>query len=62
MFQQFIAIISGSRYLRSYSSNICVVDAYGLQVVPCGQLSLDSLKKVKVLRNRPEYLEGGVEV
>jgi hypothetical protein len=24
MFQQFIAIIRGSYYLRSYSSNICV--------------------------------------
>jgi hypothetical protein len=38
MFQQFIAIIRGSYYLRSYSFNICVVDVYGLQFVQCGQL------------------------
>jgi hypothetical protein len=38
MFQQFIAIIRGSYYLRSYSSNVCVVDVYGLRFVQCGQL------------------------
>jgi hypothetical protein len=42
MFQQFIAIIRGSYYLRSYSSNICVVDVYGLRSVQCGQLSRDA--------------------
>jgi hypothetical protein len=42
MFQQFIAIIRGPWYLRSYSSNICVVDEYGLKFVQCGQLSRDT--------------------
>jgi hypothetical protein len=36
MFQKFIAIIRGSYYLKSYSSNICVVDVYGLQFVQRG--------------------------
>jgi hypothetical protein len=35
MFQQFIAIIMGSYYLRSYSDNICIVDIYGLQFAQC---------------------------
>jgi hypothetical protein len=46
MFQQFIAIISGPYYLRSYSSHICVVDVYGLQFVQSGQLSRDATKSV----------------
>jgi hypothetical protein len=42
MFQEFIVIIRWSYYLRSYSSNICVVDVYGLQFAQCGQLARDA--------------------
>jgi hypothetical protein len=46
MFQQFISVIWRSYYLRSYSSNICVVDVYGLQFVQCDQLSRDATPAV----------------
>jgi hypothetical protein len=46
MFQQFIAIIRGPYYIRCYSSNICVVDVYGLQFVQCGQLSRECINKL----------------
>jgi hypothetical protein len=54
MFQQFIAIIRGSYYLRSYSSNICDVDVYGLQFVQCGQLSRDGTIMHGIYNYMPE--------
>jgi hypothetical protein len=45
MFQQFIAIIRGRVYLRSYSSSICVVVVHGLRFVQCGQLSREATKR-----------------
>jgi hypothetical protein len=44
MFQQFIAIIRGSYYLRCYSSNICVVDVYELKIVQCDRMLRDATK------------------
>jgi hypothetical protein len=38
MLQQFIAIIRVSYYLRSYSSNMCVVDVYGLHLATLEKL------------------------
>jgi hypothetical protein len=38
MFRQEVAIFRGSRWLISYSSNVCVVGVYGLWSIQCGQL------------------------
>jgi hypothetical protein len=37
----------GHSYLRSYSSNVCIVDVYGLRSVQCGQLSRDVTNSVQ---------------
>jgi hypothetical protein len=47
-FSKSLPLSGGRSYLRSYSSNICIVDAYGLRSVQCGQLSRDVTKSVPV--------------
>jgi hypothetical protein len=43
-FSNSLPSLGGPMYLRSYSSKICIVDVYGLQIVQCGQLSRDATK------------------
>jgi hypothetical protein len=46
-FSKALPSSGGRGYLRSYSSNICIVDVYGLHFVQCGQLSRDVTKNVQ---------------
>jgi hypothetical protein len=57
-FSKSLPSLGARSYLRSYSSNICIVDVYGLRYVQCGQLSLDVTKSVSYIPRQLTTLYG----